>query len=159
MQDQGVMASPYGSLLTSTVATTVLKVQIVHWGGERHTVMIGAGIECPISNAGGKMYWADGGKGGMKISRANLDGTTVEDLVTGLYDPYGIALDLESGQIYFNDQVLDKISRTDKLDASRDGGLARRQRVQFNITGGTGVMEGYTRTGTAEDLFDHTTEA
>ena len=94
MQDQGVMASPYGSLLTSTVATTVLKVQIVHWGGERHTVMIGAGIECPISNAGGKMYWADDTDN--KVKGANLDGTSVEDWVTtGLNQPLSLALHIK----------------------------------------------------------------
>ncbi|MDE2889523.1 MAG: hypothetical protein OXR72_15045, partial [Gemmatimonadota bacterium] len=40
-----------------------------------------------------KMYWTDWGTG--KIQRANLDGGSVEDLVTsGLQWPFGIALDM-----------------------------------------------------------------
>ena len=36
------------------------------------------------------MYWTDAADG--KISRANLDGSGLEDLVTGLADPFGIVL-------------------------------------------------------------------
>ncbi len=45
--------------------------------------------------ASGKMYWTDNVTG--KIQRADLDGANIEDLVTGLSNPYGIALDLASG--------------------------------------------------------------
>ena len=38
------------------------------------------------------MYWTD--RGSDKIQRANLDGSGVEDLVTGIDRPYIIALDL-----------------------------------------------------------------
>ena len=38
------------------------------------------------------MYWTDWGTN--KIQRANLDGTRIEDLVTGLSDPVGLALDI-----------------------------------------------------------------
>lgn len=40
--------------------------------------------------ARGKIYWAANWEG--KIQRSNLDGTHVEDLVTGLVNPHGIAL-------------------------------------------------------------------
>ena len=39
------------------------------------------------------MYWTDAGTD--KIQRANLDGSGVEDLVTGLNNPYTIALELD----------------------------------------------------------------
>ena len=42
--------------------------------------------------AEGKMYWTDAGTN--KIQRANLDGTRIEDLVIGLSDPVGLALDI-----------------------------------------------------------------
>ena len=38
------------------------------------------------------MYWTD--RGTRKIQRANLDGTRVEDLVTGLSEPVGLALEI-----------------------------------------------------------------
>ena len=47
------------------------------------------------------MYWTDGTQ--HKIQRANLDGTRVEDLVTGLSDTSGIALDVVGGKMYWTD--------------------------------------------------------
>ena len=47
-----------------------------------------------------KIYWTVGGSDG-KIQRANLDGTGVEDLVTGLNLPNGLALDQGGGKIYW----------------------------------------------------------
>ncbi len=47
----------------------------------------------------GKMYWTDFDAD--KIQRADLDGANVEDLVTGLTDPFGIALDPAAGKIYW----------------------------------------------------------
>ena len=44
-----------------------------------------------------KMYWTDYGT--LKIQRASLDGSNVEDLVTsGLACPGGIALDVAAGR-------------------------------------------------------------
>jgi DNA-binding beta-propeller fold protein YncE len=61
--------------------------------------------------AAGKMYWAEGGAldnfrvanddGTGSIKRANLDGTEVEELVTGLDGPVGIALD--TGKMYWTE--------------------------------------------------------
>ncbi|MDE2925394.1 MAG: hypothetical protein OXT71_03245 [Acidobacteriota bacterium] len=46
-----------------------------------------------------------------KIQRANLDGTEVVDLVTGLDQPLGLALDLVGGKIYWVDVTGGKIQR------------------------------------------------
>ena len=45
---------------------------------------------------GGKIYWADdlGGRNTGSIKRANLDGTNIETIVSGMDEPYGIALSL-----------------------------------------------------------------
>ena len=62
--------------------------------------------------AGGKMYWAvSGDPEWRKIQRANLDGTNVEDLVTGVKNPIGIALDLSRGKMYWADCSAGKIQR------------------------------------------------
>jgi hypothetical protein len=46
----------------------------------------------------GKMYWTDLGID--KIQRVNLDGTSLEDVVTtGLIAPRGIALDVTAGKM------------------------------------------------------------
>ena len=46
-----------------------------------------------------------------KIQRANLDGSQVEDLITGLISPVGIALDVGRGKMYWTDSYTDKIQR------------------------------------------------
>ena len=43
------------------------------------------------------MYWTEGSPADFMISRANLDGTGGEFLITGLTSPSGIALELQAG--------------------------------------------------------------
>ena len=50
-------------------------------------------------------------RGTHKIQRANLDGTNVQDIVTGLDEPIGIALDVAGGKIYWTDEGTHKIQR------------------------------------------------
>jgi cytoskeletal protein CcmA (bactofilin family) len=59
--------------------------------------------------AQGKMYWADPGTG--KIQRANLDGSSVQDLVAGLDFPSDIALDVNAGKMYWTVENDGKIQR------------------------------------------------
>ena len=62
------------------------------------------------------MYWTDSGT--EKISRSNLDGSGVEDLVTtGLRSPVRIALDVSGGKMYWTDRDTEKIKRSN-LDGS-----------------------------------------
>ena len=86
-------------------------------------------------NSGGntpKMYWTDFGTD--KIQRANLDGSSVEDLITtGLTDPVGIALDVSGGKIYWTDNGTDKIQRAN-LDGSSVEDL-----ITTGLTGPVGI--------------------
>ena len=67
------------------------------------------GLHCPVPQVErGMMYWTDAGTG--KIQRANLDRSNVEDLITGVRWPSGIALDVEHGKMYWTDYT-DKIQR------------------------------------------------
>ena len=51
-------------------------------------------------DAANRMYWTDAVT--RKIQRANLDGSGVEDLVTGwLSEPQGIALDVAGAKVYW----------------------------------------------------------
>ena len=59
------------------------------------------------------IYWADAGTN--KIQRANLDGTNVQDILTGFGRPTGITLDISSGKIYW----------TDSNRAGRNGSIQR----------------------------------
>jgi hypothetical protein len=67
-----------------------------------------------IDTSLGKIYWCKyrSSPNGM-ILRANLDGTDIEELVTELDYPYGIALDIISGKIYWTSNGEDKIKRAD----------------------------------------------
>ncbi len=51
------------------------------------------------SAPGDKLYWSDGGAG--KIQRSDLDGSNVEDILTGLPGPGDLAIDPYAGKIYF----------------------------------------------------------
>jgi len=73
--------------------------------------------------AGGKVYWSDRGDVGdqnvnPKIMRANLDGSSVETIVsTDLMSPVGIAVDTAKGKVYFTDRFANNIKRAN-LDGS-----------------------------------------
>ena len=62
------------------------------------------------------MYWTDSYTD--KIQRANLNGSRIEDLVTGLDRPQRIALDISGGKVYWTDTGTDKIQRAN-LNGSR----------------------------------------
>ena len=62
-----------------------------------------------------KMYWTDSTAD--RIQRANLDGSRVETLVTGVDAPQGIALDLGRGKMYWTVERPAKIQRAN-LDGS-----------------------------------------
>lgn len=94
-------------------------------------------LVCAVSaQAADKMYWTDYVAG--KIQRANLDGADVEELLTGLHMPFGIALDLVNEKMYF---------------AENDVGAAVTQISRANLDG-TGVevlITGYRAFGVALD--------
>ncbi len=62
-----------------------------------------------------KIYWADVNL--QRIQRANLDGSSVETVVSGPFsfieDPGGIAVDPVNQRLYWTDFLVDKIARTD----------------------------------------------
>ena len=62
-----------------------------------------------------KIYYANSSHG--KIQSANLDGTAVEDRVTGLGYPIAMAVDLANGKVYWFDNTTAKIQRAN-LDGS-----------------------------------------
>ena len=67
-----------------------------------------------LDPVGGKIYWSSSDgyvAGNGKIRRANLDGTGVEDLVTGMIYPYGIALDMATGKMFWIRQEVNSIWR------------------------------------------------
>mmetsp|Transcript_42632 Transcript_42632/g.127420 ORF Transcript_42632/g.127420 Transcript_42632/m.127420 type:complete len:509 (-) Transcript_42632:241-1767(-) len=61
-----------------------------------------------------KLYWINAGE--KKIQRANLDGSGVEDIVSGLEIVHGLAIDPEGERIYWIDMGQKKIQR-----AAHDG--------------------------------------
>jgi sugar lactone lactonase YvrE len=106
-------------------------VQRVDLDGSRATAIVPVGItfrpkEMVLDKQHGKLYWSD--REGMRVMRANLDGSGVETLIEtgerhrGKGDPskycVGIALDLARGQIYWT-------QRGDQSDDSSNGSIRR----------------------------------
>ncbi len=71
----------------------------------------------PSATGASKLYWTDWGTD--RIQRANLDGSSVENLVVGggLDGPDGLALDVAGGKMYWADAGANKIQRA-SLDGS-----------------------------------------
>jgi DNA-binding beta-propeller fold protein YncE len=73
---------------------------------------------------GDRMYWTDLGTvtGDGKIQRANLDGSTIQDLVTtGLILPSGIALDVAGGKMYWTNTAVPTTANSKIQRANLDG--------------------------------------
>ena len=72
-------------------------------------------LTLPLNATAQKMYWLD--EESDKIQRASVDGSNIEDLVTGLGTPEAIALDVAGSKMYWTDKGTDKIQRAN-LDGS-----------------------------------------
>ena len=81
--------------------------------------------------AGGKMYWTDSISG--NIQRANLDGTQVEDILTGLDYPKEIALDVANDKIYWTTEPLLDVN---KIQAANMNGTNMRDIARADGIGG-----------------------
>ena len=85
----------------------------------RNVVVTGqSGIhDVAVDSEGGKIYWPDISND--RISRSNLDGSSVERIVTsGLGAVYSVAVDSSSGKIYWPDSENNTIKRRANLDGS-----------------------------------------
>ena len=88
--------------------------------GSSETILVGpaSGLSAPTSLAldlvNGKIYWTDYGT--QKIQRSNLDGSSVEDIVTGTPFPWSIATNSSENKVYWSDNG--KIRRADMSPAS-----------------------------------------
>ena len=94
----------------------------------------------PPATGTSKLYWTDWGTD--KIQRADLDGSNVEDLVsgTGLNGPDGLALDVSGGKMYWTNVGTNKIQRAD-LDGSNvedlvASGLSVPYGLALDVSGG-----------------------
>ncbi len=77
------------------------------------SVTVTVTTQTPPATGASKLYWTDWGTN--KIQRANLDGSGVEDLVSGagLDGPDGLALDMAGSKMYWTDAGVNKIQRAD----------------------------------------------
>ena len=84
------------------------------------------------------MYWVD--ISARKIQRANLDGTNVQDIVTGLGRPVSLDLDIVSGKIYWTDRSTPDLSDPDAMSniqrANLDG-----TGIETLVSGGPSIKE------------------
>ncbi len=86
-----------------------------------------------LDEVGGKMYWTDRGLG--TIQRANLDGSQIEILVSGLTSIWSFALDEAGGKMYW---TVDGTIQRANLDGSQTeilvSGLTRKGRPIYGPT-------------------------
>src|SRR5882672_1279999 len=102
-------------------------------GGNRRTIVPEGATFTPkqlqLDKTGGKLYWSD--REGMRVMRANLDGSTIETLVdTGNGDArpgrdatkwcVGIAVDHDRGHVYWTQKGPDNAGKGQILRASLD---------------------------------------
>ncbi len=78
-------------------------LEMRYTGGFPNAVIVGQGyvISMAIHPRQRKIYWTNSFH--HRVSRANLDGTDIEHLVTGLQSPEGIALDPVNGKMYWSE--------------------------------------------------------
>jgi len=102
-----VVFAGLGTVSGDSIYWTDKKTNIIYRGDRDgsgpHTVLVsglGQARGLGLDIAGGKMYWADADNG--KIQRANLDGTDIEDLVTGLPFLADVELDTTAGKVYWS---------------------------------------------------------
>ena len=69
------------------------------------------------------IYWTDLKE--KKIQRANLDGTNVQDVVTGLVRPQDIAVDVKHGKLYWTEEF-GEIAKPNIWRANLDGSNIQR---------------------------------
>ena len=124
--------------------TGMSKIQRANLDGSGVEDLVTTAVILPIGialdTAGGKMYWTEASPADFNISRAELDGSNVEPLITGLDSPSGIALDVSSGKMYWTDTGTSKIQRAN-LDGSEledlvTTGVILPIRIALDIAGG-----------------------
>ncbi len=81
-----------------------------------------------------KIYWTEGSE----IKRANLDGTAIENVVTNLYIPRDITLDLRNGKMYWIDIGTTKIENTNIA-------TTKIQRANFDGSNIEDIITGFTQ--------------
>jgi len=98
-----------------------MKIHSANLDGSSHTTPISTSSragDVALDLSAGKVYYTVIITGAPEISRANFDGSAQEVLITsGIANPWGIALDVAGGKMYWADYGLDKIMRAD-LDGS-----------------------------------------
>lgn len=97
------------------LVATGLRFAWLENGGKTTFVSRNIAICLALDLKNSKMYWTDNRRD--TIQRANLDGSGVEDIVTGLNSPYGITIDSTNDKIYWTDRGTRKIQRAN-LDGS-----------------------------------------
>jgi uncharacterized repeat protein (TIGR01451 family) len=95
---------------------------------------IGIALDVP----GGKMYFAEA-LFGQSIRRANLDGSGLETIVSGIGAVTGVALDLSAGKVYWTNAGLSGIERANLDGSNRESvvtGLLAPRHLVLDIAGG-----------------------
>ena len=143
---RGIALDVSGGKIYWTVSTDLSRLR----GKIRRSNLDGSGVEDLVTGlshphgvaldvSGGKMYWTD--ERTEMIQRSDLDGRSIEDLVTtGLERPGGIALDVAGGKMYWTDGMTDKIQRSNLNGSGVEDlvttGLSYPYGIALDVSGG-----------------------
>lgn len=102
-----------------------------------------AGVGLAYDSVGEKIYFSDFETSNGKIWRMNLDGSDLQEIVSGITDPYSIALNLNAGKIYWADDD-GNVGR-----ANLDGSNAEKEFIHIP----DGMMRGIAYDGTNDVIY------
>jgi len=123
-----------------------MQIHTANLDGSSHTTPISTSSragDVALDLSAGKVYYTVIINGAPEISRANFDGTGQEvllDSTSGIVNPWGIALDVAGGKMYWTNYGIDKIMRAD-LDGSNvedvlTSGLNGPMGIALDVAGG-----------------------
>jgi len=88
------------------VAFGINEIHRVNLDGTGETTLVSRANDQPfdiaLDLANGKIYWTDVSTPSGRVSRANLDGSNIQDMVTGLSSPTAVAVDPALGKIFWS---------------------------------------------------------
>ncbi len=103
----------YWSNMAEYTANGSLQRANLNGSGVEYVIRVGGTASTPkqiqLDLVNGKIYWC--AREGFVVQRSNLDGSQVENLVSGLQNPVGMELDIASGFFYFSDRFGGFIAR------------------------------------------------
>lgn len=107
------LAAPSHAQRVYVISDGVLQRALVNGECQETIVAIDDGRGVAIDRAAGKVYWTDFDPGNPTLERADLDGSSAEEIADLDFTSLGVVVDHAGGKVYWGDGGGDKVSRAD----------------------------------------------